>query len=1152
MKKLFILACSFLLFVFGNIFAQPSEIRIVKAIASSVETNHPDLIPDNVIDGNPSTRWSANWTSPQWICFDLGSKQSFNQLNISWEAAYAKKYAIQISDDQKKWDTVFEKADGNGGEDIVAFETKKARFIRILCIERGTTYGYSIFEIHVFQNDGTSSAVDAGLDGLPGNNIKVEKVVVSSIENDRPELRGENAVDGNPVTRWASARSDPQFLIMDLGAEKDVSMISILWEAAFAKKFEILFSKDNKNFAKIYSDENGKGGTTIIAIKSQRTRYIKINCLERGTDWGYSIFEVKIANKVLDDGKIPLPPSGLSVSGGEDVAFLQWDRNKENDLFGYNLYRSSDSDKGFIKLNTKRILGTKFQDTSAKNRTQYYYATAIDFKGNESSPSGKVSITMSGEKKRNFLPVPACVWKHYLGDLPENCISSSPNRGVALGGFGTGSFMYNISGSFGPFQRFDNTLYARKWLPQAAFHFYEKIGKNKPVVKTLAADGQLLSAWDKLKTGDGTYYALQPKGWITYNCFDTDLSQEFFSPILPNNYKETSYPVGVWKFKIHNPSDQEAQVSVMLTFPGVYIGENIDAGSFVNTAVDKAEMTGVVLASLKSAGEWCIAAKKSSGVKITYATSWNGDGDGSDIMEPFKALGSLNNGNIDSSQKAGALAVSATLKPGEEIIIPIVIAWDFPVVKFNSGTEWWKKYTEYFGRTGTSAAKIAEEALSNYPDWEKGLDAWMNPVITSDKYPDWLKCAAFNELYYNQFGGSFYESGLKSGHKEEYLGLHAEDHKHFILESPIYTSANTLDVRHYASLDYALFWPDIERDTLMGYADATLNYQFPKPVPVGLVPHDVGDPKKCDPFFEFDVYRHDIPDLVYWKDLSPKFVQQCWRYYYLYHDKKFLDYVWPCMKAVFSFMKSTDKNGDFLPDNSGSDNTYDAWGLYGTSLLCGGLWVGALESLEQMAIIEKDSSLSDIRDWLGKAKYNLDKQLWIADKGYYKMDTAGKHPDAVMSDGLNGELYCFKYGLADILPRDKMKSHLKTIFDKCVKPLKDYTGDGIGDIGAINAVNYDGSSLGTMQSDEIWTGSTYFLSALMVNAGLEQEALQSAYGVYYNTYVNPETAFWFDTPESWRIGTMITRPSNPEQYQRPRAVWELLLTIDNPYKKQVK
>jgi len=163
------------------------------------------------------------------------------------------------------------------------------------------------------------------------------------------------------------------------------------------------------------------------------------------------------------------------------------------------------------------------------------------------------------------------------------------------------------------------------------------------------------------------------------------------------------------------------------------------------------------------------------------------------------------------------------------------------------------------------------------------------------------------------------------------------------------------------------------------------------------------------------------------------------------------------------------------------------------------------------------------------------------------IDTKSKFPTSIMSDGLNGQLYCKKYGLNDILPENRLRSHLLKTFEKCVKPLTDHNGDGIGDIGAINAVKEDGSLIGTVQSDEIWTGSSYFLASIMYESGLKEEALHTAYGVYYTTYINPETAFWFNTPESWRYPSMITRPSNPEQYQRPRAVWELLLSIHDPY-----
>lgn len=719
--------------------------------------------------------------------------------------------------------------------------------------------------------------------------------------------------------------------------------------------------------------------------------------------------------------------------------------------------------------------------------------------------------------------------------------------------------MYNISGSFGPWElKPCDTRLERFWhsLPEAAFHYYEKGADDEDaLVRCLSTDKRLKPAWNGLKKGEATYYALQPKGWVVYHPFATEVKALFFSPIIAQNYKETSYPVAVFEYELYNPTKEKKDVALMLTWPQVPYSTVARKGYQSRVKKDQ-DITAMVLRAVHpentvetQGSEWCIATRAAEGQVVTYVSSWNKDGSGEDIWSDFADDGKLCDHDLDDSHSAAAVAVKVTLDPSERRRVPFIISWDIPVLEFSSGTQWWRKYTQYFGREGGHSFDIAAEALNNHRQWEKQIDAWMAPFVKNPRYPEWLKCAAFNELYYNQFGGVFYESGLKAGHDREFMGLHENDHKHFVMENSIYRSADTLDVRHYSSIVFARFWPEIERDTLKCYADGALHYQFEPPVPRGLFPHDVGDPTKCDPYFDFDVYRHDRPELMYWKDLSPKFVQQVWRYYYLYRDREFLDYVWPACKAAYGFMKSTDTDGDFLPNNNRSDNTYDDWGLYGTSLLCGGLWVGCLEAMEKMAEIQKDPILPEVRKWLKKAKVNLDEQLWHEKGGYYKIDTESEFPTAIMCDGLNGQRYCEVCGLRDILPAARMKSHLKRVYNRCVKPMRDYTGDGLGDIGAINGVKEDGSFLGTLQSDEVWTGSSYFLAALMYHAGLKKEALQTAWGIYYITYEEDSTAFWFNTPESWRVPGMRPRPSRPEQYQRPRAIWELVFEIDDPVRK---
>src|SRR5262249_43698309 len=49
------------------------------------------------VDGNAGTRWSSVFTDPQWLQVDLGGTATVDRVVLSWEAAYATAYQIQVS-----------------------------------------------------------------------------------------------------------------------------------------------------------------------------------------------------------------------------------------------------------------------------------------------------------------------------------------------------------------------------------------------------------------------------------------------------------------------------------------------------------------------------------------------------------------------------------------------------------------------------------------------------------------------------------------------------------------------------------------------------------------------------------------------------------------------------------------------------------------------------------------------------------------------------------------------------------------------------------------------------------------------------------------------------------------------------------------------
>jgi hypothetical protein len=126
----------------------PSLSRGNSAFSSSVENN--DLVPQYAVDGDLSTRWgSLEGIDPQWLYVDLGETKDITRVTITWEDSYATKYEIQVSDDAVNWTTIFHTDNGIGGIEEIPV-TGRGRYIRMYGIERGTEWGYSIYEFDVY------------------------------------------------------------------------------------------------------------------------------------------------------------------------------------------------------------------------------------------------------------------------------------------------------------------------------------------------------------------------------------------------------------------------------------------------------------------------------------------------------------------------------------------------------------------------------------------------------------------------------------------------------------------------------------------------------------------------------------------------------------------------------------------------------------------------------------------------------------------------------------------------------------------------------------------------------------------------------------------------------------------------------------------
>lgn len=786
-------------------------------------------------------------------------------------------------------------------------------------------------------------------------------------------------------------------------------------------------------------------------------------------------------------------------------------------------------------------------------------------------------------------------------------LDDGPWHGMPLGGFGAGCIGRSHQGDFNLWH-IDGGEHIFRSIPACQFSLFEQsdqqiqtsafcslppqdgsLGTWQWYPPAVAGRGGGLDELDQTSQDTGTYYALYPRSEFVYrHVFQADMSCQQFSPIWGGNYQETSYPVAIFVWTIHNPTRQPLTLSLLLSWqnsvgwftnslksPQVQMREDgspvydyqprwgDSQGNFNQWRTEQSSV-GCILRRQRSPltpenptppptegdGEWAIATTLDHPEdQVFYHTRWNPIGDGADLWQSFAQDGTLANINDETpagaeEQIGAAIALRFTLQPGQTRQIPFVIAWDFPVTEFAEGVVYFRRYTDFFGRSGNHAWAIALTALQHYRDWWQQIYQWQQPILQQD-LPPWFKMALFNELYVLTDGGTLWTAASD----RDPLGQFA------VLECLDYRWYESLDVRLYGSFALITLFPELDKAVLRAFAraipaaDATprvIGYYYTQgvssPIAVRKVanatPHDLGAPNE-HPWEKTNYTSYQ--DCNLWKDLGSDFVLQVYRDFVFTGgtDVAFLIECWPAIVATLTYLKTFDQDGDGIPENSGApDQTFDDWRLQGISAYCGGLWLAALaaaiaiEQAIEQSIPCTDPNLSDYKQpvdifqtWLAAAKPLYHEKLWNGQ--YYRLDT-GSGSDVVMADQLCGQFYARLLGLEDIVPVEKARSALKTIYDACFLKFHD------GQFGAANGVRPDGSPVNPSDTHplEVWTGINFGLAAFMVQIGMKAEALRLTEAIVRQVY---ENGLQFRTPEAITAqGTF-----RASHYLRAMAIWAI-------------
>ncbi|MGD7652778.1 MAG: GH116 family glycosyl-hydrolase [Verrucomicrobiales bacterium] len=665
--------------------------------------------------------------------------------------------------------------------------------------------------------------------------------------------------------------------------------------------------------------------------------------------------------------------------------------------------------------------------------------------------------------------------------MPINGISTGQ---VYLGGDGR-LWCWNLDGE--PDMKWEDIGKGNKYLKPEAAHspmdqgFALQVGSGDQTrVFTLDADG----------FRDIVFTNQYPMGDVRYADADcpVKVQLEAYTPFIPLNRDDSSYPVIVMRYTIENPSDQEQEVAI--------------AGwieNFSNHRSGKENANGLRLSQYREL----------DGLSVVelWAKSLDGGESPLDLANDFGAvaLGLLGDAKPDlmdtmRSQPGttGLFAVEAPdkasrdvqerpfsdkafaslgrrlkLAPGESKTVAFTLSWRFPNARYVQGfgrKEWTRDvnyYATLWQNAGDAAASVAKRETELHDTTKEWVDTWYDSTL-----PYWLLERAFIPV-------DCMQTQLTSR-------LAEQDGRYGLDEGVTCCEGNCTHVWHYAQ-GLARLFPVIEREC----RDKV----------------DFGLSSKPDTgAMNFRCSEKTFREAV---DGQCGSIIRVFRESQMTTDYGFLESIWDRTKRSMDYViKKWDKDGDGML-SGGQHNTLDKdW--HGQVPWLINLYHAALKASAVMARQMNEPKVADRYEALvSKGAAAMLDQLWHEDYGYFIHipetppektigSTTGCHIDQVL-----GEFWLRNLGLDPVMPRDKTRRALESLWKYNFSPnvgdfrKQDKAGRWFaaeGDAGLVMCTWPHGKENAQKTNfhryfNECMSGFEWQVSALMIWEGMLEEGL---------------------------------------------------------------
>jgi uncharacterized protein (DUF608 family) len=644
-------------------------------------------------------------------------------------------------------------------------------------------------------------------------------------------------------------------------------------------------------------------------------------------------------------------------------------------------------------------------------------------------------------------------------------------NGMPLGGPGTGYLDLETNGTFGYCTLFNSGVPLHPI--RRPFLALRLPGGGKTWVLTTERLLGLRNAQDILYWG---HYPVADLEYIT----DAPVSvgMRAWSPFVPGDVRSSNTPGAVFEVHLRNVSDAAQQGSLIFNFPGPTQAEaQIAPGSLremqtlgwykVRVPVAKGliparrkdisgEITGVVVTAdtgtgyvLGTVGEEKVRYGRAIGQVEGYPEETPGEWAAS-VEGPARPRFFLP--PVQETDFSTSLAVEFDLKPEEEKVVRIVLAWYSPVWR----GEGENTYTRMYATRYSDALAVARMLAREHEPLLKRVLAWQEAIYTEGTLPVWLRESLVNVLYL--MTKCSYWAAAKPP-----IGdwCRAEDGLFGMTESPRECpQIECIPNSFYGNIPLVYFFPELALSTLRGYKA----YMFPSgTVPwifggitggaaVGYKETDGADMATPSPGYQITSNGICYVDMVdrYWLHTGDdKIIREF--YPSIKKNTIFTMNLRPAPEGVIS-MPAGNVNPfsvGHLGQGSGLE-WFEGVNALGMAIHVAGIHLAQIRLAQRMA--EKLADTEFVRQcetWLEQGSKLMEEKLWAGNSYLTFYDPeSGRKSDLVFSAQLDGEWIVRFHGLPGVFPPARIKTALETIVRLNVPPTP---------YGVVNLVHPDGT-----------------------------------------------------------------------------------------------